>query len=59
MPRVDYDKIASVLARELDTTALSETEVEIWLDMFVERMSEPGPDEPAFFAERRARQLDS
>jgi hypothetical protein len=42
-----------VLAGELEQTALTEEEGEVWLDGFMAQMSRPAPEEERFFAERR------
>lgn len=51
--RFDHQRIAAVLAGELEPRALSEAEGEVWLDSFTEQMATPGPQEERFFAERR------
>ena len=45
----DHTKIARVLAGEIETTGLTPEEKAVWSERFVEKMSEPGPDEEAFF----------
>ena len=51
----DHARLSRVLAGELETAALSPEEKAVWSDRFLARMSEPGPEEEAFFAELRAR----
>lgn len=50
---LDDHKISRVLAGELETTALTATERAVWSERFLEKMSEPGPDEEAFFTDLR------
>ena len=50
----DYVKISRVLAGELETGVLTAEEKAVWSEQFVAKMSEPGPDEDAFFADLRA-----
>lgn len=47
--RFDYSKLSRVLAGELETTVLSSEEKAVWSDRFLAKLSEPGPDEDAFF----------
>ncbi|MEE4013431.1 hypothetical protein V1T76_15270 [Roseibium sp. FZY0029] len=49
----DHAKISKVLAGEMETSALTAEEKAVWSERFLEEMSEPGPDEEAFFAELR------
>ncbi|MFZ3485512.1 ParD-like family protein [Sphingomonas sp. 3-13AW] len=49
----DHARITATLAGDIETTDLSEEEKDVWLDSFVEKMAQPGPDENAFFARRR------
>ena len=46
-------KIARVHAGEFKTSVLNAEEKEVWSGRFLAKMSEPGPDEEAFFAELR------
>lgn len=46
-------KIARVFAGELETSVLTAKEKEVWSESFVAKVSEPGPDEEAFFADMR------
>jgi len=50
---VDHARITAALAGELETASLTNDEKDLWLDGFTERMSQPGPQEEAFFARRR------
>lgn len=43
-------KIARVLAGEIETLVLTEKKQQVWSEMFLAKMSEPGPDEEALFA---------
>ncbi|MFC0205334.1 ParD-like family protein [Novosphingobium soli] len=49
----DHARITAALAGEIETTALTDEEKDVWLDSFVEQMSRPGPGEEAFYARRR------
>lgn len=49
----DYVKISRVLAGELETGVLTAEEKAVWSEQFLARMSEPVPEEDAFFAELR------
>lgn len=49
----DHTRITDALAGEIPTAELSDEEKDVWLDSFVEKMGQPGPDEEAFFARRR------
>lgn len=49
----DHARISRVLAGELETGALTAEEKAVWSERFLEKMSELGPDEEAFFAELR------
>ena len=49
----DHPKISRLLAGELETTTLTAEEKAVWSERFLAKMSEPGPDEEAFFAELR------
>ena len=49
----DHARLSRVLSGELETTALSAEEKAVWAERFLAKMSEPGPDEDAFFAELR------
>lgn len=51
----DHARITAALAGDIETTDLTEEEKDVWLDSFVEKMAQPGPDEEAFH--RRRRQL--
>ncbi len=46
----DHTKISRVLAGEFETTALTAEEKAVWSEGFLKKMSEPGPEEEAFFA---------
>jgi len=41
------------LAGQIETAALTSEEKDVWLDSFVEKMEQPGPDEKSYFARRR------
>lgn len=47
----DQGRISRALAGELETTALSVEEKAVWSDRFLAKMSEPDPQEEAFFSE--------
>jgi hypothetical protein len=49
----DHARITAALAGDIETTDLTGEEKDVWLDSFVEKMAQPGPDENAFFARRR------
>lgn len=49
----DHTRITAALAGDIETTGLTDEEKDVWLDSFVEKMAQPGPDENAFFARRR------
>ena len=49
----DHARITAALAGDIETTVLTDEEKDVWLDSFVEKMGQPGPDEAAFFARRR------
>lgn len=49
----DHARITAALAGDIETIALTDEEKDVWLDSFVEKMGQPGPDEDAFFARRR------
>ncbi len=49
----DHTRITRALAGEIDTSELSAEEKAIWSERFLAKMSEPGPNEEAFFAELR------
>ncbi|MEN7537291.1 ParD-like family protein [Aurantiacibacter flavus] len=49
----DHARITAALAGDLETTNLTDEEKDVWLDSFVEKMTQPGPDEDAFFARRQ------
>ena len=51
---MDHVTLSRVLAGELETTVLTAEEKAVWSERFLEKMSEPGADEEAFFAELRA-----
>ncbi|MCH8488642.1 MAG: ParD-like family protein [Oceanicaulis sp.] len=51
--RLDHVKISLALAGELGTDRLTAEEKAIWSERFLVRMSEPGPNEDAFFEELR------
>jgi hypothetical protein len=51
--RFDHRRIAAVLAGELEQTALTEEEGEVWLDGFAAQLGRPSPQEERFFAKRR------
>lgn len=53
--KLDYAKVSAVLAGEMQTRNLSDEEKSVWMDRFTDLMGEPGPDEEAFFADRRRR----
>tara|TARA_R100000935_G_C2837267_1_gene168876 strand:- start:1400 stop:1678 length:279 start_codon:yes stop_codon:yes gene_type:complete len=46
--RFDHTRISRVLAGEM-----TEEEKAVWSEEFLKKMSEPGPDEEAFFADLR------
>ncbi|WP_143526050.1 hypothetical protein [Roseivivax lentus] len=52
-PEIDQAKLERVKRAELSPGTLNEAEEALWLDWFTERMSEPGPEEEAFFEELR------
>ncbi|EIZ80216.1 hypothetical protein WSK_1250 [Novosphingobium sp. Rr 2-17] len=49
----DHIRITAALAGDIETTELTDEEKDVWLDSFVEKLAQPGPDENAFFARRR------
>lgn len=49
----DHARITAALAGDIATTELTNEERDVWLDSFVEKMGQSGPDEDAFFARRR------
>lgn len=49
----DHARITAALAGEIETTDLTDEEKDVWLDSFVEKMSQAQADENAFFARRR------
>ncbi len=49
----DHAKISRVLMGEVETTILTGEEKAVWSDQFMERMSEPGLAEEAFFKKLR------
>lgn len=49
----DHARITAVLSGQIETTELSTEEKDVWLDRFVEKMGQPGPDEEAWFTGRR------
>ncbi len=49
----DQARIAAALAGEVETTKLTNEEKDVWIDSFVEKIGQPGPEEEAFFARRR------
>ncbi len=49
----DHTKISRVLAGELETTTLTDEEKAVWSEGFLNKMSDPGPGEDAFFADLR------
>ncbi|WP_282026293.1 TA system antitoxin ParD family protein [Limimaricola cinnabarinus] len=55
--KLDHAKISAVLAGEMQTRELTPEEKSVWLDRFTDLMGEPGPEEEAFFADRRRRGL--
>jgi len=55
--KLDHARIAAVLAGEMQTRELTPEEKSVWLDRFTDLMGEPGPEEEAFFANRRRRGL--
>lgn len=48
-----YDRINAVLSAEARSSTPNDAEYTAWSDRFIELMSKPGPNEEAFFAERR------
>lgn len=55
--RLSGSAIAKTLAAEISPSALTAEEHAVWMDLFIEKMDKPGPQEQAFFAERRQRLL--
>lgn len=55
--KLDHAKISAVLAGEMQTRELTPEEKSVWLDRFTDLMGKPGPEEDAFFADRRRRGL--
>lgn len=49
----DHARITAALAGQIETTALTSEEKDVWLDSFVEKMGQPGSDEKSYFGERR------
>lgn len=49
----DHARITAALAGQIETTALTSEEKDVWLDSFVEKMGQPGADEKSYFADRR------
>ncbi|MHA6721208.1 ParD-like family protein [Sphingomonas sp. RS6] len=49
----DHARITAALAGEIETTALTDEEKDVWLDSFVEKMGQPSPEEEAFYTQRR------
>ena len=56
--KIDHAKICAVLAGEIQTSELTTAENSVRLDRFTDLVSEPVPDEEAFFVERRRRGLE-
>lgn len=46
----DHTRVSAALAGELETADLTALEKAVWSERFLEKMSEPGPREQAFFA---------
>ncbi|AQQ04729.1 hypothetical protein B0E33_15090 [Roseibium algicola] len=51
--RFDQAKICRVLSGEMETSTLTAEEKAVWSERFLEKISEPGPDEEAYYAELR------
>lgn len=49
----DHARITAALAGQTETSTLTSEEKDVWLDSFVEKMGQPGPDEKSYFAGRR------
>ena len=49
----DHSRITAALSGELETTALTDEEKDVWLDSFTAAMAQPSPEEEAFFKNRR------
>lgn len=49
----NHAHITAALIGEIETTDLGEEEKDVWLDSFVEKMSQSGSAEDAFFSRRR------
>ncbi len=49
----DHTKISRVLSGNAETTTLTAEEKAVWSDSFLKKMSEPGPEEEAYFADLR------
>lgn len=49
----DHAHISAALAGELETTALSDEEKDVWLDSFTDLMAAPATEEKAFYAKRQ------
>lgn len=48
----DYARITAALAGEIETTALTDEEKDVWLDGFTEEMTQVSPEESSFYAQR-------
>lgn len=51
----DQARLTAALAGDLETSTLTAAEKAVWSEIFLEKMSEPGPGEEAFFVELRER----
>lgn len=53
--KLDHAKLTRVLSGEIGTSTLTLEEKAVWSEHFLTKMSEPGPDENAFFEQMRQR----
>ena len=51
--RFDHTKVSRALAGDLETGTLTAEENAVWSEAFLEKMSNPGPEEGSFFADLR------
>jgi hypothetical protein len=49
----DYGKVLQALSGQIETTTLTAAEKAVWSEGFLEKMSEPGPEEGSYFADLR------
>lgn len=51
--KFNYNRVLKALAGERPVSDLTDEEAAFWLDDFVKKMETPGPEEEAFFENRR------